>query len=315
MPSSLTVKHARRLRDHVAGTAGLNLGDGDDRRIEGVDSTRDEGLKCLDNVARDRDRVEAVVRRGGVPASPVDYHLDGVARGQDGPRSRPDDAGRVPSATMQREGRGRRGAARVEAFFEHEARPVIALLPGLKHEDDVPRELVAAPCEQVCGTHEHRHVGIVAAGMHHILHFGSELEARLLLDGEGIHIRAQKDRRAWSGALERRQDRRQPLALPDAKSQAVEGLENRRLRPRQVQPQLRVAVEGAPEAHHVGLKLLGVAEQSRERHGPMLRSAANSRQRLAAPFGQAWAVTHDGGVRAWCQRHAAHRGRRCTPWV
>jgi len=40
-----------------------------------------------------------------------------------------------------------------------------------------------------------------------------------------------------------------------------------------------VAVDRAPEAHHVGLQLPGFAKEGRDRHGPMLRSAAHGRQR------------------------------------
>ena len=63
-------EHAGRLRDHVARAAGLDLGDGDHRRIEGVDTAGDERLERLDDLARDRDRVEAVVRRGRVAPRP-----------------------------------------------------------------------------------------------------------------------------------------------------------------------------------------------------------------------------------------------------
>ena len=125
-------------------------------------------------------------------------------------------------------------------------------------------------------------MGIVPAGVHHALDLGGEFEARFLLDWQRIHVRAQEDRRAGEGALERRHHRRQPLALSDAQPQAVERLENRRLRPGQLQTQLRMAVDRAPEANDVGLQLLGFAKECRDRHAPMLRSAAEGRQRRHA---------------------------------
>jgi hypothetical protein len=95
---------------------------------------------------------------------------------------------------------------------------VVALLSGLEHEDHAPRELIAAPYEQARGADQHRDVGIVAAGVHHALHLRSELEAGFLVDGEGIHVRAQQDGRTGLGALERCHHRRQSIALPDAQA-------------------------------------------------------------------------------------------------
>jgi hypothetical protein len=37
-------------------------------------------------------------------------------------------------------------------------------------------------------------------------------------------------------------------------------------------------VDRAPEAHQVGLQLLGFTKERRDRHDPMLRSAAQGRQ-------------------------------------
>jgi hypothetical protein len=57
-------------------------------------------IRGLD-LARDRDRVEAVVRRRGVPASPVDHRLDGIGRGQDRAGPRPDHTGLEARAPVQ----------------------------------------------------------------------------------------------------------------------------------------------------------------------------------------------------------------------
>ena len=88
------------------------------------------------------------------------------------------------------------------------------------------------------------------------------------MDGEGIHVRAQQDGRAGPGALERCHHRRQPLALPDAQAQAIERLAESAAWVRELQAQLRVAVDRAPEADHVRLQLLGFGKQRGDRHGP-----------------------------------------------
>jgi hypothetical protein len=81
----------------------------------------------------------------------------------------------------------------MKALLQHEAGPVVALLPRLEHEDDTPGELIAAPCEQARGAHQHRDMGIVPAGVHHALDLGGEFEARFLLNRQRIHVRAQED--------------------------------------------------------------------------------------------------------------------------
>jgi hypothetical protein len=97
-------------------------------------------------------------------------------------------------------------------------------------------------------------------------HLGREVEAGFLVDGEGIHVRAQQDGRTGPGALERRHHRRQPIALPDAQAEAIERLQKGRLGPGQLEAQLRVAVDRAPEADHIRLQLLGFGKQCGDRH-------------------------------------------------
>ena len=99
----------------------------------------------------------------------------------------------------------------------------------------------------------HGDVGIVAAGVHDALDLGGELEARLLLHGKGIHVRAQQDRRARPGALEGRHDGREPFTRPDRKPQALELLDDSGLSAGQMQAELWVAVYRTAQADHLGL--------------------------------------------------------------
>src|SRR5438105_5301001 len=70
-------EQARRVGDHVARRPRLDLGDGHDRRIEDVDPAGYEGLERLHDLARDRNRIEAVVRRRGVAPLAAHHDLQG----------------------------------------------------------------------------------------------------------------------------------------------------------------------------------------------------------------------------------------------
>src|SRR4029450_11700535 len=115
-------------------------------------------------------------RRRGVPTAPVYHRVDGVARGEDRARPRTDHARPEPRAAVQGEGRGGGHAPYIEALLEHVAGPVIPLFAGLKVWVPAPRELIAVPHEQTRRAHQHRDMGIVAAGVHDALDCGGELE-------------------------------------------------------------------------------------------------------------------------------------------
>jgi hypothetical protein len=71
---------------------------------------------------------------------------------------------------------------------------------GRKGEDQrdgaPPPRVPGVQREDQRGADQHRDVRIVAAGVHHALHLGREVEAGLLMDRERIHVRAQQDGRA-----------------------------------------------------------------------------------------------------------------------
>src|SRR5207247_5109674 len=68
-------------------------------------------------------------------------------------------------------------------------------------------------------------------------------------------------------ARECRHDGREPFTRPDRQAQALERLDDGGLSAGQMQAELRMAVYGTTQVDHLGLELLGVAEQRRDHEG------------------------------------------------
>ena len=107
------------------------------------------------------------------PPLPVTVIVERVGRRHDRPAAAAQPARRQRRRDVHRERAGDRRRRAVgerrdveQAFLEHEAGAVVALLAGLEHEQHAAGELVAVRGEQLGGADEHRRVGVVAAGVH-----------------------------------------------------------------------------------------------------------------------------------------------------
>ena len=89
-----------------------------------------------------------------------------------------------------------------QPFVEHEAGAVIALLARLEHQEHAPGQLLAPGHEEARGSQQHRHVGVVAAGVHRARLLGGELQPRLLGQRQAVHVGAKEDRRAGASAFD-----------------------------------------------------------------------------------------------------------------
>ena len=159
---------------------------------------------------------------------------------------------------------------------------MIALLAGLEHEEDPPGELIATPREEPGRAREHGDVRVVAAGVHHAVDLGGERKPGIFVHGQRVHVGAQEDGRPRPRALQRGDHRREAVALARGQPQTVERLEDGCLRARQVQAKLGVAMDPAPEIDGPLEEAFRLRQQRRQRHGAMLRSAAEGRQRPAS---------------------------------
>ena len=66
--------------------------------------------------------------------------------------------------------------------------PAVALLAGLEHENDPASQVPAASVQDLGGTEEHGHVGIVAAGVHPPVDLRGEFEVGVLGHLECVHV-------------------------------------------------------------------------------------------------------------------------------
>ena len=145
------------------------------------------------------------------------------------------------------------------ALADHLVRAPVALLAGLEHEDHVSPQLGPPGAKQPRRPGQHRRMQVVAAGVHHPGEPRGVRQPRCLRDRQRVHIPAQQHRRpgyvlALSHpsvvarlAAQHRRHRGEFPAGGHLQRQATERREHLFLRQRQVQPDLRLPVDGVPQ--------------------------------------------------------------------
>ena len=252
----------RGLRDDVRRRPGDDVGDRDDHRVEGVDLAGDGDLQGDDDLRGDGDRVGGEVRGRRVPAATADGDPDRVAGREQRARPEDDRARLVARADVEAVRPDQlRGRLFEQALLEHEAGAVEALLAGLEHEEDVAREPLPPLDQEPCRIEQHGDVRVMPAGVHHAGDLRGEVEARVLLERQGVHVGPEQDR--WAGActLDQRGDRGDRSAEDGLEAEPPQLLRDDRLGRRQVEPHLRAAVQAAPDGHDVGEPRHGGGEQ------------------------------------------------------
>ena len=139
-----------------------------------------------------------------------------------------------------------------QAFIEHVARPMAALLSGLEHEDDVPGNLRSSCAQNLRRAGEHGRVEIVPARMHGTLDLAREVEVGVLGHVERVHVAAQHDCRPGKFALEDGDDAARVLVQVDVERQTIECFEHPATCFGQVIADLRKAVQSPPERNDLG---------------------------------------------------------------
>jgi hypothetical protein len=239
----------RGVGDDVVGGAGGEVRDGEHGRVEDRCPPGHHRLQREHDLSGDRHGVGRRVRHRRVSAAAADGHQPVVRGRHHRPGSHAHHAAGLGGEDVQRERpahrRLRNGVE--QSLLEHVPGAVVALLPRLQHEHDLAGELVAALGQQAGGAQQHRRVQVVAAGVHRPGHLRGERQTGVLLHRQGVHVGAQQVARAGPGAAQdadggggRRPDGhldRQPGQL----------LQHGGLGARQLQPDLRVAVQPAAQ--------------------------------------------------------------------
>src|ERR1035437_7317545 len=134
----------------------------------------------------------------------------------------------------------------------HYSRAVEALLAGLEHAQDTAGEARPTLDEQVGGAEEHRHVGVVTAGVHHAVDLGAEFQPGFLGQRQGVHVAPQQDGRSWTGALDKDSDRH---GLPTdlwGQAELLVLLDDQRLGSGQAEAPLWLPMEATSYRHDLG---------------------------------------------------------------
>mmetsp|Transcript_24540 Transcript_24540/g.72726 ORF Transcript_24540/g.72726 Transcript_24540/m.72726 type:complete len:208 (-) Transcript_24540:55-678(-) len=93
------------------------------------------------------------------------------------------------------------------ACLDHDVRAGTALFKRLEHQLDSALEAASIRIrlgKQLCGSQQHRHVGVVPARMHHARVLAASLKALGLLDRQRVDVGAQQD--GWLAAANGRND-------------------------------------------------------------------------------------------------------------
>ena len=96
---------------------------------------------------------------------------------------------------------------------------------------------------------QHGRVGVVAAGVHDALHPAAEGEVVRLVEGESVHVRAQRDDAPRAAATEDPHDARLRHGVPHLEAQVAQALRHEVARPLLAVPELGVGVKVAPDGH------------------------------------------------------------------
>ena len=97
--------------------------------------------------------------------------------------------------------------------FHHGACASSALLPGLKHKLDFAPQKVLVLHQELCRSQKHGYMGIMAAGMADSGMFAGIFKTAFFPDGQGIHIRSEKQRLTRLLAVQHSNDSRLAYVL------------------------------------------------------------------------------------------------------
>ena len=191
-------------RDRVAGAVGAQVGAGQHGGRDGVDAAGDDVLQRGDDLRADHERVDDQVRRGGVPAAATHGDREAVLAGHDRPGAGVQVAGGEPGDVVQPV-QAVDGEALEQPVVEHRLRAPAGLLRRLEQHPHGPVE-PALLGERRGGGQHHRHVPVVAAGVHGAGAGGGVRDAAVLRDRQRVELAAQPDRPGTAAAGQRADD-------------------------------------------------------------------------------------------------------------
>ena len=240
----------RRVRDDVARLRTLELGHRDDDGIEDAERPRRHRVQRQRDLGDRGHGVAGGLRLGAVAAGAVDGQVEVGESGHE--RSA---LGREATALIGLDvdsigGDDGHSGGVEETLGDHRLGTALDLLGGLEHEDDRAGDRLPVRGEQPGGADESGRVHIVPAGVHVPVRRG-EVEPRLLLHRQRIHVSAQQHRGTGACAPEHGHHRGQALPRRDLEAEAGELVEDGLLRERQVVSEFGVRVQPAAQGDEI----------------------------------------------------------------
>ncbi len=182
------------IRDDVERFAAVDLRHADHRRFARMQAARDDGLQRQHEMARDEQRIDALVRHGRVAAVAADGDFEGTGAGHHRPRHYRHLADGDPRPVVQAIDGFHRELIE-QPVLDHHVGAGFRLLSRLEDEADgsvkVQRVLVLG--EVTRGAEQQRRVSVMAAGVHFPRMPRAIREAVLLIDRQRVHVGAQAD--------------------------------------------------------------------------------------------------------------------------
>ena len=174
----------------VARLAAVELTHGDHHRFERGNIATDQDLKRRDHLGAHHHGVHALMRHGAVRRDAVDVDAEPIGVGHALPRRAGHGAGGHFAPNM----RAVNGVHAVErAGLDHGKRADGDLLGRLEDDAHLAYQRIGGIAQDAHGAEHHGHVRIMAAGVHDAGVFGGEGKARLLGNGQRVHVGAQGD--------------------------------------------------------------------------------------------------------------------------
>src|SRR6266567_3331051 len=230
--------------DHIERVSSVDLCDRDDAFLQGMAAPRHQALKAGDDVGRNENGIDGLVRGGGVAAAAQDRDLELVHRRHYRTGHHAHGAGRQVVPQMDPE-RGVDLGGVERAVGDHRLRAVRDFLGGLKRE--LHRSAEPQRTEPPRHLEPDRHVPVVPAGVHLAWMPGAVRDVVRFLDRERVHISA--DQHAGVAIAGAAATHRDDARLPDTRlhfiAEALESLGGERGRPGLLEAQLRVLVQVA----------------------------------------------------------------------
>ena len=174
----------------VARLAAVELAHGDHHGFKRGNIAADQDLKRRDHLGAHHHGIHALVRHGAMRRNAVDVDAEPIGIGH----ALPGRAGHGASGHLAPDMRAVNSVHALErAGLDHGKRADGDLLGGLEDDAHLARQRIGGIAQDAHGAEHHGHVRVMAARVHDARVLRGEGKARLLGDGQRVHVGAQGD--------------------------------------------------------------------------------------------------------------------------